>query len=211
MAEEKEQEVIEEPIAPEFTQEQVDKMVSDRLARERKKYDKKYAGVDIDAYKGWQAEQEQAEVDRQKERGDFEAILKTTVGKKDDEISQLKNRLTEIEVDGSLLRTASNLNAVSPDQVASLLRSQVRLGDDGNVEVIDKQGVLLYGDTGEMKKVTDLVSDFLTTNPHFVKASLSGAGSVGKVGGGTQAPKPVAEMTHDEYREHRKSIGRGVR
>jgi len=211
MAEEKEQEVIEEPIAPEFTQEQVDKMVSDRLARERKKYDKKYAGVDIDAYKGWQAEQEQAEVDRQKERGDFEAILKTTVGKKDDEISQLKNRLTEIEVDGSLLRTASNLNAVSPDQVASLLRSQVRLGDDGNVEVIDKQGVLLYGDTGEMKKVTDLVSDFLTTNPHFVKASLSGAGSVGKVGGGTQTPKPVAEMTHDEYREHRKSIGRGVR
>ena len=211
MAEEKEQEVIEEPIAPEFTQEQVDKMVSDRLARERKKYDKKYAGVDVDAYKGWQAEQEQAEVDRQKERGDFEAILKNTVGKKDDEISQLKNRLTEIEVDGSLLRTASNLNAVSPDQVASLLRSQVRLGDDGNVEVIDKQGVLLYGDTGEMKKVTDLVSDFLTTNPHFVKASLSGAGSVGKVGGGTQTPKPVAEMTHDENREHRKSIGRGVR
>jgi hypothetical protein len=211
MADEKEQEVIEEPIAPEFTQEQVDKMVSDRLARERKKYDKKYAGVDVDAYKGWQAEQEQAEVDRQKERGDFEAILKTTVGKKDDEISQLKNRLTEIEVDGSLLRTASNLNAVSPDQVASLLRSQVRLGDDGNVEVIDKQGILLYGDTGEMKKVTDLVSDFLTTNPHFVKASLSGAGSVGKVGGGTQTPKPVAEMTHDEYREHRKSIGRGVR
>ena len=49
MAEEKEQEVIEEPIAPEFTQEQVDKMVSDRLARERKKYDKKYAGVDVDA------------------------------------------------------------------------------------------------------------------------------------------------------------------
>ena len=211
MAEEKEQEVIEEPITPEFTQEQVDKMVSDRLARERKKYDKKYAGVDVDAYKGWQAEQEQAEVDRQKERGDFESILKNTVGKKDDEISQLKNRLTEIEVDGSLLRTASNLNAVSPDQVASLLRSQVRLGDDGNVEVIDKQGVLLYGDTGEMKKVTDLVSDFLTTNPHFVKASLSGAGSVGKVGGGTQTPKPVAEMTHDEYREHRKSIGRGVR
>jgi len=165
----------------------------------------------VDAYKGWQAEQEQAEVDRQKERGDFEAILKTTVGKKDDEISHLKTRLTEIEVDGSLLRAASGLNAVSPEQVASLLRSQVRLGDGGNVEVIDKQGVLLYGDTGEMKKVTDLVSAFLTTNPHFVKASLSGAGSVGKVGGGTQTPKPVAEMTHDEYREHRKSIGRGVR
>jgi hypothetical protein len=211
MAEEKEQEVIEEPIAPEFTQEQVDKMVSDRLARERKKYDKKYAGVDVDAYKGWQAEQEQAEVDRQKERGDFEAILKTAVGKKDDEISQLKTRLTEIEVDGSLLRAASGLNAVSPEQVASLLQSQVRLGDGGVVEVIDKQGVLLYGDNGEMKKVTDLVSSFLTTNPHFVKASLSGAGSVGKVGGGTQTPKPVAEMTHDEYREHRKSIGRGVR
>jgi len=213
MAEEIEQEATEEVKAaePAFTQEQVDKMVSDRLARERKKFEKKYAGVDVDAYKGWQSEQEQAELDRQKERGDFEAILKTTVGKKEEEISQLKNRLIATEVTGSLLREASNLNAVSPDQVASLLESQVRLGDDGNVEVIDNQGVLLYGDNGESKKVADLVSDFLTTNPHFVRASASGVGSVGKVGGGTQTPKPVAEMTHDEYREHRKSIGRGVR
>ncbi len=213
MAEELEQEATEEAQAsePSFTQEQVDKMVSDRLARERKKTDKKYAGVDVDAYKGWQAEQEQAEVDRQKERGDFESILKTAVGKKDDEISQLKNRLIATEVDGSLLRAASSLNAVSPDQVVSLLRNQVRLGDDGNAEVIDNQGVLVYGGNGESKKVADLVGDFLTTNPHFVRASVSGVGSVGKVGGGTQTPKPVAEMTHDEYREHRKSIGRGVR
>ena len=213
MAEEIEQEATEEAKAsePSFTQEQVDKMVSDRLARERKKYDKKYAGVDVDAYKGWQSEQEQAELDRQKERGDFESILKTTVGKKEDEINQLKNRLIATEVDGSLLRAASSLNAVSPDQVVSLLRNQVRLGDDGNAEVIDNQGVLLYGDNGESKKVADLVSDFLTTNPHFVRASASGVGSVGKVGGGTSAPKPVGEMTHDEYREFRKSIGRGVR
>ena len=92
-----------------------------------------------------------------------------------------------------------------------LLRNQVRLSDDGQVEVIDKKGVLVYKDNGEIQKVSDLVEGFLTTNPHFVKASASGVGSVGKVGGGTQTPKPVAEMTHEEYREHRKSIGRGSR
>ncbi len=211
MAEELEQEVIEEAKAaePSFTQEQMDKVVADRIARERKKYDKKFAGVDVDAYKGWQAEQEQAEVNRQKERGDFETVLKNTVGKKDDEIKQLKNRLTETEVDGSLLRAASGLNAVSPEQVVSLLRDQVKLNDEGNAEIVNKSGAIVYNDNGELKNVTELVGDFLTTNPHFVRASASGVGSVGKVGGGTHAPKPVAEMTHDEYREHRKSIGRG--
>ncbi len=212
MTEEVETEVVEDakPM-PSFTQDQVDKMVSDRLIRERKKYEKRYAGVDVDAYHSWQSDQEKEEQNRQKERGDFEAILKNTVGKKDDEISQLKSRLVATEVDGSLLRAASGLNAVSPEQVVSLLRGQVRLGDDGQAEVVDTNGSVAYGDNGEIKKVNELVNDFLTTNPHFVKASASGAGSVGNVGGGTTTPKPVGEMSSDEYRTYRKSIGRGLR
>jgi hypothetical protein len=38
------------------------------------------------------------------------------------------------------------------------------------------------------------VSEFLTANPHFVKASPSGVGSQGAAGGSTQKPSSVADM-----------------
>jgi len=34
-----------------LTQEQVDKIVAERVARERSKFEKKYSGVDVDHYK----------------------------------------------------------------------------------------------------------------------------------------------------------------
>jgi hypothetical protein len=59
-------------------------------------------------------------------------------------------------------------------------------------------------------KPSDLVSEFLTASPHFVKASGGGTGSTGNAGGSTLKQKSVADMTIEEYREHRQSIGRGT-
>jgi hypothetical protein len=42
--------------------------------------------------------------------------------------------------------------------------------------------------------VNSLVSDFLTANPHFVRASSGGTGSQGAAGGSTQKPTSVADM-----------------
>ena len=193
-----------------FTQEQVDKVVADRLARERKKYDKKYAGVDIDAYNQWQEEKEQAEVETQKQRGEFDKILKNTVDKKDNEISSLRSELQKVKINDSLLSSAAQLNAVAPDQVSSLLINRIKLSDDGQVEVVDTDGTLCYSNNGEPMQMNELVSEFLTANPHFVKASAGGTGSSGNAGSSTQKLKTVADMTDDEYREYRKSIGRGT-
>lgn len=177
-----------------FTQADVDKILEQRLARERKRFEKMTEGVDIDEAKRVLAEREQAELERQKERGEFENVLKKTVEKKDQMIQSLSSKLQQIQVDGALLNAASSKNAVSPEQVAALLKGQTRLSDDGQVEILDKNGSIRYNDNGELLSVNELMAEFLTANPHFVRASSGGAGSSGNAGGSTQKPSSVADM-----------------
>jgi len=177
-----------------FSQEELDAIVEQRLMRERKKYEKKLEGVDLDEARQLLQAKEQAEIERQKEKGEFEKVLQQLAEKKDNEISQYKTRLQEIQVDGALINSASQHGAVSPDQVVSLLKNKTRLGDDGAVEILDNDGTVRYNDSGTPMQVNDLVSEFLTANPHFVKASPSGTGSKGAAGGSTQKPSSVADM-----------------
>jgi hypothetical protein len=177
-----------------FTQDELDRIVADRIARERKKAEKKLEGIDLEEARKIMQEREQAELERQKERGDFENILKQTVEKKDMEITAYKQKLQETLVDGSLLNAASKHDAVSPDQVSQLLKGQVRLAEDGGVEVLDPKGTPRYSESGNMLTVDELVADFLTANPHFVRASTGGTGSKGNAGGLTPKPVSVADM-----------------
>jgi hypothetical protein len=177
-----------------FTQEEVDKILEQRLARERKRFEKQTDGIDLEAARKALEEKQLAELEVAKQRGDFEKVLKTTVEKKDSQIQSLTAKLHQIQVEGSLLNAASSLNAVSPDQVSALLRGNIRLGDDGNVEVVDKTGAVRYNDKGELFSVNELMSEFLTANPHFVRATAGGSGSRGSAGGSTQKPMSVAAM-----------------
>ena len=110
-----------------FTQEELDRIVADRVAREQRKFDKKVSGIDLDEAKELLAQKEAAELERQKERGEFDTILKKTVEKKDMEIQSYKSKLQQTLVDGALLGAASNNNAVNPNQVAQLLKANTRL------------------------------------------------------------------------------------
>jgi hypothetical protein len=189
-----EQAVAEATEARTFTQDDLEKIVEQRLMRERKKYEKKLEGVDLDEARRLLGEKEQAEIERQKEKGEFEKVLQQLAEKKDSEISQYKSKLQEIQVDGALINAASQSNAVSPDQVVSLLKGKTRLADDGAVEILDNSGTVRYNDNGTAMTVNELVGEFLTANPHFVKASPSGTGSRGAAGGSTQKPSSVADM-----------------
>jgi hypothetical protein len=177
-----------------FTQEELDRIVADRIARQQRQFDKKLEGIDLDEARSLLSERQSAEIEKQKERGEFESILKQTVEKKDQEINAYKQRLEQTLVDGTLLSAAAKNNAVSPEQVSQLLRGSVSLSEDGTVEVFDKNGTPRYNDQGELLTVEELVADFLTTNPHFVKASQGGAGSAGAVGGSTPKTLTAAEM-----------------
>ena len=177
-----------------FTQDELDRIVADRIARERKKLDRKLEGIDLDEARKLMQERESAELERQKERGEFEKVLKATVEKKEMEIQTYKHKLEQTLIDGSLLTAASKNNAVSPEQVSALLRNNLKLADDGSVEVLDQSGVVRYNDKGDLLTVDELVGDFLTANPHFVRASGGGARSMGMAGGSTQKPQSVADM-----------------
>lgn len=180
-----------------FTQDELDRIVADRVAREQRKVEKKLQGVDLDKAKQLLQEQEQLELERQKERGEFDNILKEKLGKKDQEIMSMKAKLERTLVDGTLLAAASSNNAVSPEQVSQLLRGSVKLSEDGEVEILDSNGTPRYNDKGDPLSVNELVSDFLTANPHFVRASQGGAGSMGNAGGSTHKPQKVADMVEN--------------
>lgn len=164
-----------------FTQDDIDKIVRERLQREQKRWEKKYGDVDIDRYRQLMEKDENERIEQQKQRGEFEEILKTTVAKKDSAIQDLQRQLTEIRVDGSLLNAASSRRAINAQQVSALLRNQVRLGNTGEAEIVDNSGNIRYTDDGTAMTVDQLVDEFLKSNPHFVSAGPSGSGSQSNV------------------------------
>jgi len=177
-----------------FTQDELDRIVADRVAREQRKFDKKLQGVNLDEARELIQKREEAELEAQKQRGEFDNILKQTVEKKDAEIQSYKRKLQETLIDGALTNSASRNNAVDTAQVAALLKGSTRLSEDGTVEVLDGNGTPRYNDKGDLLSVDEMVTEFLTTNPHFVRASAGGSGSQGNVGGSTSKPQSMVDI-----------------
>ena len=123
-----------------FTQEQLDRIVEDRLAKQRRALEKRYNGVDPDHYKELASAEEEKRLEDAKAKGEFEKILKETVTSKDNAINQLRSELTSVKVDGAVLSAASKAGAINAQQVVSLVKNQIRLGDDGNVEILSNEG-----------------------------------------------------------------------
>jgi hypothetical protein len=163
-----------------LSQDEVNRIIAERVERERKKFEKRFDGVDLDRYRQLTEAEEARKVEDQKRRGEFENILKDTVTKKDTVISGLQTELQNIKVDGNLLNAASTARAVNPQQVVALLKNQIRLGESGDVEVLDpKTGTVRYTESGDLMSINHLVNEFLQTNPHFVSATPSGSGTTG--------------------------------
>tara|TARA_Y100001973_G_C5171198_1_gene319179 strand:- start:215 stop:898 length:684 start_codon:yes stop_codon:yes gene_type:complete len=163
-----------------FTQQDLDKIVADRVSRERRKYDKKYEGVDVDTYQDLMDKAEKERENKLKAKGEFEKLLKEQADKKDAQINTLLKTVETIRVDGSLVDEASKAGSINPQQVAQLLRSQVKLGEGGDVEITDpKTGQVRYKENGTHMTVADLVSEFITSNKHFLSATPSGMGTDG--------------------------------
>ena len=177
-----------------FSQADLDRIVADRVGREQRKFEKQLSGIDINEAKQLLQDKEAAEIERQKSRGDFDTLLKSTVEKKDLEIQNYKSKLQTTLVDGALISSASQNNAVDPEQVSALLRHNLRLSEDGIVEVFDSNGTPRYNDSGNLLSTGELVAEFLTANPHHVRASQGGSGSQGNAGGSTQKSASVADM-----------------
>lgn len=119
---------------------------------------------------------QQAEAQRQQEqlkRGEFEKILQEKAAKWESEIQKRDAIIKEYKVDTPLLNAAAKYRSVSPEQVKALLKSNLRLGEEGTVEVLGNDGNVRYNDAGQPLGVDDLVKEFLEQNPHFVQPTPS--------------------------------------
>ena len=200
--ENKVEEVIEEK-EPMVSQSEVDKIVERRLAREKSKYEKMYSGIDPEQARKLLQEKENKEMEDQKARGEFEKILKEQAEKSNKEIAGLRSEIEKVKVDGALLNAASKNSAINPEQVKDLLKGNVKLTDDGKVEILAENKQPMYNKDGDLKSIDEYVKDFITDNPHFQTATPSGSGSKANLGKVDAKPFNIADldMTKPEDRK----------
>ena len=136
------------------------------------KFEKQLADLgDLNELKSLKQNAEKQKQEEAIKRGEFEQILQDMAAKKDAEIQEKNKIIEEYTVNTPLLNAAAQYKAVNPQQVVQLIRNQVRLGENGQAEVVDGNGIQRYDGKGNPITVDALVQEFLTSNPHFVAAA----------------------------------------
>ena len=198
-----------------FSEEDVNNIVKQRLAKERASIFKKLDVDDLDTAINAVKTQKEAEEKSKIQKGEFEKLLKEKSEEYGKKIGNLESELRDIKINKALLSSASKNRAINPDQVVELLKPTLRLNETGTVEVLDKNGIARYNGKGETLTTDELVQEFLTQNPHFVSATPSGSGSVSNVDR-TELRKPLNlsdlnmndpedRKAYAKYREERNS------
>lgn len=193
-----------------FTQDDIDRIVQSRL----KQVERKYEGIDIDEYRTLKQAQQEAEKEKMMKREQFEELLQKQRSEYESKLSTLQSELTKTHVDGALLNAAAKHKAVNPEHVANLLRNQVRLGENNQVEVLDSEGNVRYDtEAGKAYSVEDAVAEFLTANPYFRSAQPQGSGSAGNKTHNTSREVSLSDLDMNDpkdrarYKEWRKTQG----
>ena len=194
-----------------FNQEDVDRIVKQRLEAEKQKHQRM---LDEQKKKEDEALKEK-QIQEAKTKADLENLMKQRIAEKDKELADWKSKVKTINVDNSIMAHASKNNAIAPDQVVSLLKHEVNYNDDGRVEILDQNKNIRYNSKGELFSLEDRVKEFLDANPHFRKGSLSGSGSLNSIEGKAVKPFNISDLDmskaedRKKYAEYRKQRDSG--
>jgi hypothetical protein len=160
------------PATKTYTQEEVNNMMARMKGSLEKKLLKPYEDLgDPEELRSLRTEAEKRAQEQQIKRGEFEKTLQEMAAKKDAEIQKRDSVIKEYKINTPLLSAAAQFRAVNAEQVKALLSQNVRLNQEGEVEVVDAKGSVRYNDAGEPLGVNDLVREFLDSNPHFVQST----------------------------------------
>jgi hypothetical protein len=178
-----------------FTQDEVNAILAKNKSQLEKKYASKYEDLgDPDQLRqiksDWEKKQEEAQV----KRGEFEKILQEKAAKWESEIHKRDSVIKDYKINTPLLSAAAQFRAVNAEQVKSLLSSNVRLGAEGEVEVVDTTGAVRYKDNGTPLAVEDLVREFLDSNPHFVQPTPSTTNTRSNIQQGASANIDISKL-----------------
>jgi len=193
-----------------FTQAQLDNIIKSRLEAEQRKHQRTLE----DAKKAEEDALKEKEVKEAKSKAELEKVMQQRISERDTEVLKYKNALKAEKVDNSLLSVASQNQAISPSQVVSLLKDEVKLNDDNRVEILDNNKNIRYNEKGNVLTIEERVKEFLDANPHFRQGSKAGSGSQSSIEGKTVKPfkiqdldlsKPEDRKRYAEYRKERDS------
>ena len=196
-----------------YTQEEFDTHMARMRSSLTKKFEKQFADLgDVEELRSLKTEAEKRKSEEQVKRGEFEKVLQEMAAKKDAEIQRRDQIIKEYTVDVPLVTAAAQYKAVNAEQVKALLKPNVRLNQDGEVEIVDKEGKVRYSDAGQPFKVEDLVKEFLDTNPHFKAATPATSTGKSNIGlGREKLDITKLDMKNPEhraiYKEYRKANG----
>ena len=183
-----------------FKQEDVDRIIANRL----KQAERKYEGVDVEEYKSLKAQAEQAKEKQMIKKEQFEQLLQKQKAESDAKMAEMQKKLETVHIDGALLSAASKHKAVNPDHVANLLKNSVRLNDQGQVEVLDEKGNQRYNtSTAEPTTVEEAVAEFINANAYLRASQPAGSGSTGNATHTTSRDVKLSDldMTNPEHRK----------
>jgi hypothetical protein len=153
-----------------YSQKEVDDMMAKMKSSVTKKALKPYEELgDPDQLREIVTTYQKSQQEQQLKRGEFDKIMQDLASKKDAEIQKRDVLIKEFKIDTPLVTAAAKFRSVNPEQVKSLLKTNLRLNNEGEVEVLDSKGSVRYNDKGTPLVVDDLVREFLDSNPHFVQ------------------------------------------
>jgi hypothetical protein len=171
------------PADKSYSQKEVDDMMARMKGSLQKKLLKPYEDLgDPETLRQLKAEAEAKAQEQAIKRGEFEATLKALAAKKDLEIQKRDVQIREYKVNTPLLNAAAKHRSVNPEQVRQLLSNRVKLNDQGDVEVLDDKGSVMYNDKGLPVDVDTFVGGWLSQNAHFQSASATTTNSKSSMG-----------------------------
>ena len=192
--------VVEKAEQQTFTQDQLDNIIKSRLEAEKTKHQRQ---LDEQKKKDDEVLKEKQLQDA-KTKAEIEKLMKERIAEKDTELMNMKNMIKKEKIDNSVMSVASKMNAVNPQQIVELMKSNIKLSDDNRIEVLDKHNNIRYNDKGELLTIEESVKEFLDTNPHFSKGSLSGVGSQSSVEGKTVKPFNIQDLDMSKAEDRQK-------
>jgi len=197
-----------------FTQDEVNAILAKTKTQLEKKYSSKYEELgDPDTLRQIVSEHQKIQQEQQLKRGEFDRVIQELAAKKDAEIQKRDRVIESFKVEAPIVDAAARYRAVNPEQVKALIRNQVRLGAEGEVEVLDEKGSVRYDDSGKPVSVDSFVQSWLQSNPHFVSAAPATTNTKSNVTGNTAKKVDLKslDMKNPEHRkiyaEYRKSAG----
>jgi len=182
-----------------LSQEQVDKIIKNRLEQERKKFErqkaeilKPYENIDLEEVSRLKKEAEERENKKLEEQGKFEEIRKKWAQEKSTLESEYEKKIQEKEEMlkklylGDKIRNAALKSGVYPDDIEDVIRLTdhfFRLDEDGSIRVLDEKE----------QETSDSLEDFFNKTykekkPKFYQGS--NATGPGVKGGTTRATGP---------------------